>query len=158
MKSIASIMVLAFTCLIASGLEAEIYSWTDESGVKHYSHTPPADQAVHVKTAPEIQPAPTTDQQAEKINEENIDALLEALDREKKASAPKPPKAPKPLSRQERIQQEQEKLEDKIHYLEGLPPHAFANSRSRQAIIGRYQYRLEQLLSNPDEYFKQYGY
>lgn len=158
MKSITSIMVLVFACLTASGLQAEIYSWTDENGVKHYSHTPPADRSVPIKTASEIQPAPTTARQTEKINAENIDAILEELDREKEASTPGPPKAQKPPSRQERIQQEQEKLEDKIQYLEGLPPHAFANTRSRQAIIGRYQYRLQQLLSNPDEYFKQYGY
>ena len=56
------------------------------------------------------------------------------------------------------IQIEQEKLEEKLAYLENLPPDAFANSRSRNVIIGKYQYRLQQLLSDPDSYFDKYGF
>jgi hypothetical protein len=59
MKSIAMVMVLILAGLTAPGVQAEIYSWTDENGVKHYSHTPPPDQSGPVKTAPEIQPSPT---------------------------------------------------------------------------------------------------
>jgi hypothetical protein len=158
MKSITMVMVLIFIGLTASGLQAEIYSWTDENGVKHYSHTPPPDRLVPVKTAPEIQPGPTTDQEIEKISEENIDAILEELEKEEQAPAPKPAKAQKPPSRQERIAAEEEKLEEKIAWLEQLPPQAYTNMRSKQAIIGRYQYRMQLLLSNPDEYFKNYGH
>ena len=158
MKSIAMVMLFIFIGLTASGVQAEIYSWTDENGVKHYSHTPPPDRSVSVKTAPEIQPGPTTDQKIEKINEENIDAILEELDKKEQASAQKTAKVQKPPSRQERIAAEKEKLEDKIAWLQQLPGEAYTNTRSKQAIIGRYQYRMQQLLSNPDEYFKNYGY
>ena len=41
MKSTAIVMVLLIGVLTASGVQAEIYSWTDENGIKHYSHTPP---------------------------------------------------------------------------------------------------------------------
>jgi hypothetical protein len=157
MKSIAMVMIFIFAGLTTSGVQAEIYSWNDENGVKHYSNTPPADQSVHIKTAPEIQSESTTDQEIEKLNEENIDAVLEALEREERASAPEPSKTPKPLSRPERIASEKEKLEEKITWLEQLPPEAYANARSKQAIIGRYRYRLELLESNSDEYFKNYG-
>jgi beta-lactam-binding protein with PASTA domain len=158
MKSIAMVMVLILAGLTAPGVQAEIYSWTDENGVKHYSHTPPPDRSVPVKTAPEIQPGPTTDQEMEKINEENIDAILQELEKEEQTSAPKPAKTQKQPSRQERIAAEKEKLEDKIAWLEQLPPEAYTNTRSKQAIIGRYHYRMQQLLSNPAEYFKNYGY
>jgi hypothetical protein len=144
MKSIAIVMVFIFTGLAASGVEAEIYSWTDENGIKHYSQTPPPDRSVTIRSTTEIQSGPTADQKIEKINEENIDALIEELEKEE------------PPSRQDRIQAEKESLEDKIQYLKELPARAFANSRSRQAIIGRYQYRMQELLSNPDEYFKKY--
>lgn len=157
MKSIILIMVFIFIGLATSGVRAEIYSWTDENGVKHYSHTPPSDQSVPINTAPEIQSESTTDQEIEKLNEENIDAILEALEKEEQASAPKPAKIQKPPSRQDRIAAEKEKLEEKIAWLEQLPPEAYANTRSKQAIIGRYRYRMEQLESNPDEYFKNYG-
>ena len=156
MKSIILIMVFIFIGLATSGVRAEIYSWTDENGVKHYSHTPPPDRSVSVKTAPEIQSDSITDQEIEKLNEENVDAILKELE-EEQASAPKPAKIQKPPSRQDRIAAEKEKLEEKIAWLEQLPPEAYANTRSKQAIIGRYRYRMEQLESNPDEYFKNYG-
>ena len=157
MKTITMVMVLIFIGLTASGLQAEIYSWTDENGIKHYSHAPPPDRSVLIKTSPEIQPESTTDQEIEKLNEENVDAILEELEKEEQATSPKPVKIQKPLSRQDRIAAEKEKLEEKITWLEQLPPEAYANARSKQAIIGRYRYRMEQLESNPDEYFKNYG-
>jgi hypothetical protein len=158
MKSIAMVIVFIFAGLTASGVQAEIYSWTDENGVKHYSHTPPPDRSVPMETAPEIKSTPATDQEIEKINEENIDAILEALDKEEQVFASKQAETQKRSSRQERIAAEREKLEEKIAWVEQLPPKAFTNSRSKQAIIGRYRYRMDQLDSNPDEYFNNYGY
>ena len=158
MKLVAFLMVCSLGCLVASGLHAEIYSWTDEEGVKHYSHTPPPDRSLRVKTAPEIQENSADTRQIEKINEENVEALLEELDEENKPSA-STGSGPRPeLSHQQRIDNEKKKLEEKLAYLEDLPPDAFANSRSRGVIVGRYRYRLQQLMSNPDDYFKQYGF
>ncbi len=157
-KSIAMVTVLIFAGLNASGLQAEIYYWTDENGIKHFSHTPPTDRALRLKTAPEFQPDASVDLTNEKINEENIEDILEQLDQEEQAATPKAAEVKKPLSRQERIQVEKEKLENKIARLEQLPSQAFANTRSKQAIIGRYQYRLQQLLSDPDAYFEGSGY
>ena len=151
------VMIFFFAGLAVSGVQAEIYSWTDENGVKHYSHTPPPDRSIPIKTAPEIQSESTKNQEIEKLNQENIEAILEALEKEEQASAPKPPKTKKPPARKERIAAEKEKLEEKIAWLEQLPPEAYANMRSKQAIIGRYRYRMEQLESNPNEYFKNYG-
>ena len=74
MKSIAMLMIFIFAGLTASGVQAEIYSWIDETGTKHYSQTPPPDRSVLIKTSPEIQPESTTDQEIEKLNEENVDA------------------------------------------------------------------------------------
>lgn len=158
MKSIVMVIIFLFTGLTVSGVQAEIYSWTDENGVKHYSHTPPPDRSVSIKSAPEIKSAPTSDQGIEKINEENIDVILEWLEKEEQASARETAESQKPASRQDRIAAEREKLEEKIAWIEQLPPEAFTNSRSKQAIIGRYQYRMDQLNTNPDEYFRNYGY
>jgi hypothetical protein len=158
MKPIAIAIILGFVCLTASGLEAEIYSWTDENGVKHYSNTPPPDSATQIKTAQEIPPSPQVSQSRQKIDEENFEAILEEQDKAKKSSTPTHSTTQQKPSRQERIQIEQEKLEEKLAYLENLPPDAFANSRSRNVIIGQYQYRLQQLLSDPDSYFDKYGF
>ena len=158
MKPIAIVIIFGFACLTAAGLEAEIYSWTDENGVKHYSNTPPADRAAQIKTAREIRPSPEVFQNKEKIGEENFEAILEEQDKANKPSAPTISTTQQKPSRQERIQIEQEKLEEKLAYLENLPPDAFANSRSRNVVIGKYQYRLQQLLSDPDSYFDKYGF
>jgi hypothetical protein len=158
MKSIAIVIIFGFACLNASGLEAEIYSWTDENGVKHYSNTPPADSATQIKTAREIAPSPQVSQSREKKDEENFEAILEEQDKTKKSSTPTHSTTQQKPSRQERIHIEQEKLEEKLAYLENLPPDAFANARSRNVIIGQYQYRLQQLLSDPDSYFDKYGF
>ena len=158
MKPIAIVIIFVFACLTASGLEAEIYSWTDENGVRHYSHTPPADRAVQIKTAREIRSSPEVSQRSAKIDEENFEAVFEELDKVNPSSAPTRSTTQQKPSRQERIQIEQEKLKEKLAYLENLPPDAFANSRSRNVVIGRYQYRLQQLQSDPDSYFDKYGF
>ena len=158
MKPITIVILFIFACLTPSELEAEIYFWTDENGVRHYSNTPPADRSVQIKTAREIRTSPEISQSRAKIDEENIEAILEEQDKADKSSAPAAGTAQRDHSRQERIQIEQEKLEEKLAYLENLPPESFSNSRSRLAIIGRVRYRLEQLLSDPDGYFEKYGY
>ena len=158
MKSIAIVIIFGFACLTASGLQAEIYSWTDENGVRHYSNLPPADRAAQIKTAREIRPGPEVSQSSAKIDEENFEAVFEELEKANPSSAPTHSTTPQKPSRQERIQIEQEKLEEKLAYLENLPPEAFSNSRSRNAVIGQYHYRLQELLSDPDSYFEKYGF
>jgi len=158
MKFSAIVMVFIFAGLTASGVQAEIYSWTDENGIKHYSHTPPPEGTVKIKTTREVSTGPEVVQADRKINEENIDAVLDELDKENKTAAPKPRSSKQKLSRQERIQNEQKVLEEKLAYLESLPGEAFANSRSRSVIIGQYEYRLQQLMSDPDSYYDKYGF
>jgi len=158
MKPITTVIIVVFACLTAFGIEAEIYSWTDENGVKHYSNTPPADRAAQIKTDREIRPGPEVSQSREKIDEENFEAILEEQDKAGESPAPTASTIQQKPSRQERVQIEQEKLEEKLAYLENLPPEAFSNSRSRNAIIGQYQYRLQELLSDPDSYFEKYGF
>ncbi len=158
MKSIAIAVAFVLAGLTAAGLQAEIYYWTDENGVKHYSQTPPIDGTVRIKTTREISDSPEVAQGSQKIDEENFEAMLEDLDKENKPAAPKRNTTQQKLSRQERIQNAQNKLEEKMAYLENLPPDAFANSRSRNVIIGKYQYRLQQLMSDPDSYYDKYGF
>lgn len=165
MKSSAIFMVFIFAILTAPGVQAEIYSWTDKNGVKHYSHTPPPEGTAQIITTPEIGASPISTstrpqavQSDRKIDEENIEVILDALDKENKTAALKSSSSKQKLSRQERIQNEQKILEEKLAYLESLPGDAFANSRSRNVIIGKYQYRLQQLMSDPDSYYEKWGF
>jgi hypothetical protein len=158
MKTIAVVIIFMMSALIGSSGQAEIYSWTDENGVKHYSHTPPTEGTSPVKTATEIKSDPSAYAIQEVINETNLEAVIKQLDQSDPDAAPKAAPAKKPPSRKERVAAEAEKLQEKIAWLEQLPPEAYANMRSKQAIIGRYRYRLTQLQSDPDAYFKEYGY
>lgn len=157
MKSIATVILLLFGAMLVSAAQAEVYSWTDEKGVRHYSHTPPPERSISVESAPEIQPDPTAAQRQEKINEANVEEILKSLEQENAASPRKAAATKKPPTRQQRIAAEVKKLQEKIAWLEQLPPQAYTNTRSKQAIIGRYQYRLTRLQSDPDAYFKKYG-
>ena len=157
MKSISIAVILFLGGFIVSGVQAEIYSWTDENGVKHYSHTPPPEQDVQFKSAPEIKSDPAVVKKEEIINEQNVEALLKELGQDESTPPPDKSASKKPPTREQRIQAEAEKLQEKIEFLEQLPPEAYTNMRSKQAIIGRYQYRLTELQSNPESYFKKYG-
>jgi hypothetical protein len=157
MKFNTAVMALFLMTLTVCGGQAEIYSWTDENGVKHYSHIPPTEKSIPVKTAPEIKSDPSAYAIQEVINETNIEAVIKQLDQSDPASPPKAAPPKKPPSGKERIAAEAEKLLEKIAWLEQLPPEAYANTRSKQAIIGRYRYRLTQLQSDPDAYFKEFG-
>ena len=157
MRANTAVMVLFLVGLTVCGGQAEIYSWTDENGVKHYSHSPPADRSTPVKTAPEIKSDPSAYEIQEVINETNIEAVIKQLDQSDPTSPPKAAAPKKPPSGKERIAAEAETLREKIARLEQLPPEAYANMRSKQAIIGRYRYRLTQLQSDPDAYFKEFG-
>jgi hypothetical protein len=157
MKSTTIAVFIFLGGLLVSAVQAEIYSWTDESGVKHYSHAPPPEQDVQFKSAPEIETDPAVVQKEEKINEQNVEALLKELGQEESAPPSDNAASKKLPTREDRIQAEAEKLQEKIAFLEQLPPEAYTNMRSKQAIIGRYQYRLTELQSDPESYFKQHG-
>ena len=50
MKSLGIFLAILFTCLLASYLNAgQIYVWTDEDGIKHFSDNPPPENAKKIK-------------------------------------------------------------------------------------------------------------
>ena len=73
MKSILICMVFILTCFSISIPEAEVYYWTDENGVKHYSNMPPSDRVVRIKTYHEVQyNRPDAEKMDEKDESDNI--------------------------------------------------------------------------------------
>ena len=77
--------ILSFMGLLCtSPLDAKIYQWIDENGIKHYSNTPPADDAVNINNVDdEYQHDETSSQEKVKSNQEGIDALIEEPEEEK---------------------------------------------------------------------------
>jgi hypothetical protein len=60
---------------------ADIYAWTDENGVRHYSDSPPGDANV-VAVTPEI----PHDHEADRKNREAHQAMMKAIEQEQRAS------------------------------------------------------------------------
>ena len=74
MKILIIFFLLLSACITASVLNADIYSWTDENGEKHYSNVAPPDTSNNVKNREEIS---NTD--IEPINRSNGKALEEKV-------------------------------------------------------------------------------
>ena len=154
------IFVLTFFCV--SNLNADVYVWTDEKGVKHYSDHAPENVDDY-----EIQQGSQPNQNDEETNSEQTDAEqkhvqefikdadenYENQQQEEKLKAEEEQKN-QPPTQEEKIAAEKEKLEMKIAELEEQPLEYFGSQRNKIARIGFYRYRLEALLEDPDKYFK----
>ena len=152
--------VITFFCV--SSLAAEIYIWTDEKGVKHYSdHPPESAENYEVQTKSQTsrhdEEADTkrTEAEQEQVQEfiKETDENYEKQQLEEKLQAEEA-EINRPPTQAEKIAAEKEKLEQKIAELEEQPLEYFGSQRNKIARIGFYRYRLEALLEDPDKYFK----
>jgi hypothetical protein len=70
--------IIAFTGLFCTPqLDAEIYQWVDEKGVKHYSNTPPTDAGNAKIVSGEYRHDEAADQKRVKTDQKKIDVLTE---------------------------------------------------------------------------------
>jgi ATPase subunit of ABC transporter with duplicated ATPase domains len=154
------IFVLTFFCV--SNLNADVYVWTDEKGVKHYSDHAPEnvdDYEIQRESQPNQNDEETnneqTDAEQKHVQEfiKDADENYENQQQEEKLKAEEEQKN-QPPTQEEKIAAEKEKLEMKIAELEEQPLEYFGSQRNKIARIGFYRYRLEALLEDPDKYFK----
>ena len=154
--NILIISVLTFFCV--SILNAEIYIWTDEKGVKHYSDHPPENpESYDVQTETQTyQHDEEADKQRTEIEQKQLqDAIKEENENdEKQQQEAAKAERNRPPTQEEKIAAEKDKLENKIAWLEEQPLEYFGSQRNKIARIGFYRYRLEALLQDPDKYFK----
>jgi hypothetical protein len=141
-----------------SYLSADVYRWTDSSGKVVFGNRPPSNardaQVIfrEMPAGPEATPSKRPD------NSSSVEAIPPEADEEKKGieepSAEAGSAAPSaPLSREELIAVERAKIENKIKELEALPLDHFGSQKNKRVRIGYYQYRLENLIADPDDYF-----
>jgi len=55
MKIIGICLVFLICLFVSSSLNAQIYSWTDENGVKHYSNIPPTRKVEEIEVSQEVE-------------------------------------------------------------------------------------------------------
>jgi hypothetical protein len=147
--------------LWAPAANADIYTWTDENGVKHFGNQPPADAAdAKVLFKEEPYDAEADQQRMEAENRELTELLRELEQEEQRQAAENRKKATEAAqnrkpTQQERVAAERERLEAKIAELEEKPLEYFGSQKNKRVRIGYYRYRLEALNADPDQYFKQ---
>lgn len=161
MRPLSVIIILMGILLWVPTSNADIYTWTDENGVKHFGNQPPenaTDARVVFKEEPHDAAA---DQQRTDAQNEELTELIRDLEQEerqqaaearKKAAAAEKNRKP---TQQERIAAEKQRLEKKIAELEEKPLEYFGSFKNKRVRLGYYRYRLEELMSNPDKYFNQ---
>jgi Domain of unknown function (DUF4124) len=158
--NILIISMLTFFCV--STLNAEIYIWTDEKGVKHYSGHPPENGENY-----EVQTGSQTSQHDQELDKKRTEAeqgqvqnfIKEADENYEKQQQEEKLKAEEaeknqPPTQEEKIAAEHEKLEKKISELEEQPLEYFGSQKNKRVRIGYFRYKLEALLQDPDKYFK----
>jgi hypothetical protein len=140
---------------------AEVYTWTDENGVKHFSDQPPADakgakpafSAYEYDEAADKQRTQTDKKELQKIVK-SIDENYEKEQREQKQRQQEE-EANQPPTMDERVEAEREKLLEQINQLESYPLEYFGSQRNKILTIGYYRYRLEDLGKDPEKYFNE---
>lgn len=152
-------LIAALLFLVVPGLSylnADVYRWTDAYGNVYYGNQPPTG-ARDAKVMFKEQVGPAPGQTA--VEERSTEAVLQELDDElrREADARKDTDSVKTNAtpnQAELVAREKVKLEKKIVDLESAPLEQFGSQRNKRVRIGYYQYRLQTLLANPDEYFK----
>jgi hypothetical protein len=158
MKYRIIIAALFFVIPGLSYLNADIYRWTDSKGNIVYGNLPPSDAGNVKLMFRETPESRGTKPPAAQDDSSSVEAIIRGLDeevqREEQARRDaESEKASTPLKREEMIAVERANLEKKIRELEALPLDHFGSQKNKRVRIGYYQYRLETLLTNPDEYF-----
>ena len=160
MKSLITLIFLIGSLLAVPVANADIYSWTDEKGVKHFGNQPP-ENADDVKVVFEEKPhdEAADQQRTEAENKEITDLIRELEEEEQREAAEQRKKAAqaeqnREPSQLERVEAERARLQAKIDDLVERPLDYFGSERNKRARIGYYRYRLEALNSDPDKYFK----
>ena len=161
MKARISLLLLIGILLCVPAASADVYSWTDENGVKHFGQQPP-ENATNVELVFKEEPHDaTTDKQRTATENKELTELIKQLEEEDQQQAAEDRKRAKragqnkKLSQAEKIANEKNRLEAKIAELEKKPLDYFGSQKNKRVRIGYYRYRLETLMSDPDKYFSE---
>ena len=130
--------ILASTALFfTQQLDAKIYLWIDENGVKHYSNTPPANAGNVKAVFDEYEHDEVADKKRVKTDQEEIDALTEKIEEEEQQAREEDQK--KVVAEQNKI--EKAKQNQPPLFASGCfsPSYSIQQGRSEfEAVIPRY--------------------
>lgn len=159
MKSGGWLLLVLFALSGVPAAGADIYRWVDDAGTVHFGNRPP-ENAREVRVvfqeipsdAPSAPPASPEQPSAEAILQEFEEGRRQEAERA--AQKAQETRQGAPASRAEMIAGERVRLEEKIRELEQMPLEQFGSQRNKRARIGFYEYRLQDLINDPDAYFR----
>ena len=161
MKCNTSALLFMGILLWVPAANADIYSWTDENGVKHFGNQPPQN-AVNVKVVFKEKPHDAAaDQQRHDMQNKELTEIIRELEEEEQRQAAEDRRKAEEAERnrepsqEERVAAEKERLEAKIAELDARPLEYFGSQKNKRVRLGYYRYRLEALMQDPDKYFNQ---
>ena len=152
------LMFLAMT-MFAPILNANIYSWTDSNGIKHFSNVPPPPDTVAVVG---VKREEVYDKEADEarweLEKKQWDKLKQELE---EAVKPEPTAIDAGMASknnssgmQEKIELEKFMLLTEIERLENMPALSFSEELDgKRAAIAFYRARLKMLMEEPQKYF-----
>ncbi len=152
---------LVLGTLILAGLpsaQADIYRWSDDTGTVHYGNRPPANGREIQMVFKEIPSGTSTGPQASEDQGPSAEAVIQEFEDERRREEERAKKAAEsnrkpPPTRDELVAREKERLQSKIAQLEQMPLEQFGSQRNKRAQIGFYEYRLQDLMRDPEAYF-----
>ena len=87
MKFLRLLPAVLIICFCTSNLDAKIYFWTDENGVKHYTNTPPPKDGKAIKEIQESESDETTvDEESQEFDENGVNEQNEEFKEKSKGS------------------------------------------------------------------------
>ncbi|MBW2439902.1 MAG: DUF4124 domain-containing protein [Deltaproteobacteria bacterium] len=159
--TIAIVLMLALIVMGIPNSGAQVYTWTDENGVKHFGDAPPPD-AINPKPAfQEYEHDEAADRQRSEEDAREIQKAVNEIDQEYEAATEEKTRqeeeaeANQPPTMEERIQDERTRLGLKISELESQPLEQFGSQQNKIRTIGYYKYRLADLEKDPEKYFNE---
>jgi len=159
MKALNILIIAMIVIFGLSVANAEVYTWVDENGVRHYSDSPPEDAEDAKVVFPEYQYDEAADKQQTEKEKQELNSLIREVDAEnardqaeaqKKAEQAEQNRKP---TQEELIAAEKKRLDEKIAFLEAQPLEYFGSQRNKTIRIGYYRYQVQELMENPDKYF-----
>ncbi len=167
MKYLPLLVLSVFVLLFITDLNADnIYSWTDENGVRQYSNIAPDKDRKDVEIIKEIphtqddekksgQATNELDRVLDELEVENRAAEIEREEKDKKIEAEKNKAAQDKLNK--KIQTEKERLQKEIRRIEQLASGGTFSLAMKKFKIKEYQEKLDLLERSPEEYFAAYA-
>ena len=154
----AAAMTIGLISMTASQLEANVYSWTDSNGVKHFSNSPPpSDQNSSIDVDHEIAYDRAADEERWDLDRKEWEELKQNLEKtesqiiQERYSGENTEES---QSLAEKVENEKFRLELEIARLEKMPATSFGyDMDGKRASIAFYRSRLKELETDPERYF-----